>query len=120
MQSCKDLDGTPNADAVLSVDDLNGDGGEDWIADYAKLKCDGGINQMCGDERLHAANLPVGRSAPPGTWRSRSPCRATNSPRARGKRVLQVVMAGAACDKPSNETCNLTFRLDKTAIVPVP
>lgn len=48
VQSCKDLEGTPNADAVLSLDDLNGDVGEDWIVDYAKLKCEGGINQMCG------------------------------------------------------------------------
>ena len=49
-RACKDSNGTPNADAVLKVDDLNGDGGEDWIADYSKLKCDGGINQMCEDD----------------------------------------------------------------------
>ena len=48
VQQCKDAEGTPNADAVLSVDDVNGDGGEDWIVDYAKLTCDGGINPMCG------------------------------------------------------------------------
>ena len=47
-RGCKDSNGTPNADAVLKVDDLNGDGGEDWIADYAKLKCEGGINPLCG------------------------------------------------------------------------
>ena len=50
VQSCKDLEGKPNADAVLKVEDVNGDGGEDWIADYSKLKCDGGINQMCEDD----------------------------------------------------------------------
>ena len=32
---------------MLSVEDINGDGGEDWIADFAKLKCPGGINTMC-------------------------------------------------------------------------
>ena len=32
---------------MLSVEDVNGDGGEDWIVDYAKLKCEGGINRMC-------------------------------------------------------------------------
>ena len=47
VQSCKDLEGTPNADGVLSVKDVNGDGGEDWIVDYSKLNCKGGINQMC-------------------------------------------------------------------------
>ena len=35
VQSCKDLEGKPNADAVLKVEDVNGDGGEDWIADYS-------------------------------------------------------------------------------------
>ena len=47
VQSCKDLEGKPNADAVLKVEDVNGDGGEDWIADYAKLKCEGGTNPLC-------------------------------------------------------------------------
>src|SRR3990170_5268995 len=41
-RACKDTNGTPNTDAVLKVEDLNGDGGEDWLADYAKLKCEGG------------------------------------------------------------------------------
>ena len=41
VQSCKDLDGKPNADAVLSTKDVNGDGGEDWIADYSKLELPG-------------------------------------------------------------------------------
>src|SRR5262249_41491303 len=47
-QACKDMDGQPNTDAVLTVEDLNGDGGEDWIADYSKLKCEGGVNPLCG------------------------------------------------------------------------
>ena len=42
------MDGQPNTDAVLTVEDLNGDGGEDWIADYSKLKCEGGVNPLCG------------------------------------------------------------------------
>ena len=29
VQSCKDADGKPNAESVLSTQDLNGDGGED-------------------------------------------------------------------------------------------
>jgi len=46
-RQCKDLDGTPNSNAVLSMRDVNADGGEDWIADYAKLNCEGGLNPMC-------------------------------------------------------------------------
>jgi hypothetical protein len=47
-RACKYTNGTPNTDAVLKVEDLNGDGGEDWIADYSKLTCEGGINPVCG------------------------------------------------------------------------
>ena len=47
-RACKNMEGTPNTDAVLKVEDLNGDGGEDWIADYSKLKCEGGLNPLCG------------------------------------------------------------------------
>ena len=36
--------------ACSACEDVNGDGGEDWIADYAKLNCEGGINQMCDDD----------------------------------------------------------------------
>jgi hypothetical protein len=50
VQSCKNQEGTPNADAVLSVNDVNGDGGEDWIVDYAKFSCKDGINEMCDDD----------------------------------------------------------------------
>ena len=56
-QACKDANGTPNTDAILHVDDLNGDGGEDWIADYAKLKCEGGINPLCGTAGLSLIHI---------------------------------------------------------------
>jgi hypothetical protein len=119
VQSCKDLEGTPNADAVLSVDDLNGDGGEDWIADYAKLKCDGGINQMCGE---NGCTLQIFLWDGGTAWNLafEEPVHSYKFGKSRGKRVLQAVMAGTACDKPSHATCHLTFRLDKTAIVPMP
>ena len=60
-QACKDMDGTPNTEAVLRVEDLNGDGGEDWLADYAKLKCDGGVNPLCGSGGCTLAALFLGR-----------------------------------------------------------
>ena len=34
------------------------------------------------------------------------------------KRLLQVVMAGSACDKPANATCHLTYRLYEDDIEP--
>jgi hypothetical protein len=119
VQSCKDLDGTPNADAVLSVNDLNGDGGEDWIVDYAKLKCEGGINRMCGAD---GCTLQIFLWDGGTAWNLvfEQLVQSYKFNKSRGKRVLQAVMTGAACNKPSNQTCNLTFRLDKSAIVPRP
>lgn len=119
VQSCKDLDGTPNADAVLKIDDVNGDGGEDWVADYAKLKCDGGINQMCDDEGCilqiflwngaAAWNLAFDEKVKSYKFKKRG-----------GDRLLQVVIAGSVCDKPSRATCRLTYRLHQDDIEPEP
>jgi hypothetical protein len=33
-----------------------------------------------------------------------------------GNHVLQVIMAGSACDRPSNKTCHLIYRLNKKSI----
>ena len=86
-QACKDMGGTPNTDKVLSVSDLNGDGGEDWIADFGKLQCKGDLNPLCG--------------------------------KAGGKPMMYVTTSGDACNKPTNETCKYTYRLDKDAVVPL-
>ncbi|MGB6348383.1 MAG: hypothetical protein WBF40_13625 [Methyloceanibacter sp.] len=114
-QSCKDLEGTPNADAVLSFDDVNEDGGEDWIADYAKLDCEGGINPMCGAD---GCDLQIflwnGATAWPLAFEET--VKRYRFVRRGGKPALQVVMAGSACDRPSSETCRLTYTLDQDAI----
>jgi hypothetical protein len=40
-QSCRDMGGKPGTEAMLTVSDINGDGIEDWVVDYAKLQCAG-------------------------------------------------------------------------------
>ena len=105
VQACKDLDGTPNAEAVLSTKDVNGDGGEDWIADYSKLTCKGGINQMCDVDGCTlqiylwngatAWNLAFDEAVKSYKFVSRH-----------GEHLLQVVMAGQACGKPTRATCH--------------
>jgi len=115
VQSCKNQDGTANGDAALSVNDVNGDGGEDWIVDYAKFICKGGINEMCGDDgctlRIYLWN---GDAA----WNLAfdETVKSYKFAKHGGRHVLQVVTAGSACDKPSNETCHLTYRLNKNSI----
>jgi hypothetical protein len=118
VQSCKDLEGTPNADAVLNVEDVNGDGGEDWIADYAKLKCEGGINQMCNVDGC-TLQIFLWDGATAWTLAFEETVKSYQFGKSGGKRVLHAVMPGAACDKPSDQTCNVTFRLDQRAVVPV-
>jgi len=117
VQSCKDLDGVPNADAVLSVDDLNCDGGGDWIAEYAKLKCEGGINQMCGADGC-TLQIFLWDGGAAWTLVFERLVRSYKITKSRGKRVLHAMLAGAACKRPSDKTCNLTLSLDKRIILP--
>jgi hypothetical protein len=119
IQACKDLEGAPNADAVLSVTDLNEDGGEDWIADYAKLDCSGGVNPMCGPD---GCDLQIflwdGAMAWPLAFDET--VKSYKVTKRGGKPVLKVVMAGTACGKPTGEDCDVTYNLGKDAIVPAP
>jgi hypothetical protein len=115
VQSCKDLDGTPNADAVLSTKDVNGDGGEDWIADYSKLSCKGGINQMCDVEGCVLQIYLWNGSA---AWNLAfdEAVKSYKFVKRHGEHLLQVVMAGSACDKPASATCRLTYILNEDTI----
>jgi hypothetical protein len=119
VQSCKDLEGTPNAGAVLKVEDVNGDGGEDWIADYSKLKCVGGINQMCADDGC-TLQIFLWNGAAAWNLAFNETVKSYKFVRHGSKRLLQVVMAGSACDKPSSATCRLTYRLYEDDIEPEP
>lgn len=115
VQSCKDQEGTPNADAVLSVNDVNGDGGEDWIVDYAKLSCKGGINEMCDDDGC-TLRIYLWNGAAAWNLAFDETVKSYKFAKHGGRHVLQVVMEGSACGKPSNETCHLTYVLNKTSI----
>ena len=117
-RACKDLNGTPNTDAVLKVDDLNGDGGEDWIADYAKFKCKGGINPLCGNG---GCTLQIYLWDGETAWDLLFEDLVTSYKFGKngGKRMLYVTTPGTPCNKPASATCQYTYRLDKDAIVPV-
>jgi hypothetical protein len=118
VQSCKDLEGTPNADAVLSMADVNGDGGEDWIADFSKLRCEGGINQMCDDDGC-VLQIYLWNGSTAWNLAFDEPVKSHTFARRHGHRELQVVMAGEACGRPSTQTCRLTYRVNQDSIDPV-
>ncbi len=117
-RACKDLNGAPNAEAVLKVEDLNGDGGEDWIADYAKFKCEGGINPLCGNG---GCTLQIYLWDGETAWDLlfEDLVQSYRFGKSQGKRMLYVTTPGTPCNKPVSETCQYTYRLDKDAIVPV-
>jgi hypothetical protein len=117
-QACKNLDGTPNTDAVLSVEDLNGDGGEDWLADYAKLKCVGGINPLCGNG---GCTLQIYLWDGETAWDVvfEDLVQSYKFGKSGGQRMLYVTTSGLPCNKPVAETCKYTYRLEKDAVVPV-
>jgi hypothetical protein len=70
-RACKDMDGTPNTDAVLKMEDINGDGGEDWIADYSKMKCEGASIRSAATRAARSRSIS-GMAGRPGTWCSRT------------------------------------------------
>ncbi len=117
-QACNGLGGKPNTDAVLSVQDLNGDGGEDWIADYSKLKCEGGVNPLCSD---------IGCTLQLYFWDGETAwdvvfediVKSFKFGKSDGKRMMYVTTSGDPCNKPTAQTCKYTYRLDKDAVVPV-
>ena len=117
-QACKDMDGQPNTDAVLTVEDLNGDGGEDWIADYGKLKCEGGVNPLCG---TGGCSIQIYFWDGATAWELvfEDLVKSYKFGKSGGKRMMYVTTSGDPCNKPSNETCSYTYRLEKDAVVPL-
>jgi len=117
-RACKDTNGTPNADAALTVEDVNGDGGEDWLIDYAKFKCDGGINPLCGTA---GCTLQIYFWDGGAAWDVvfEDLVKSYKFGKSGGNRMLYVTTSGVPCNKLVSETCEYTYRLDKDAVVPV-
>jgi hypothetical protein len=117
-QVCRHMNGIPNTDAILKVEDLNGDGGEDWLADYSKLKCEGGTNPLCSS---------VGCTLQLYFWDGEASwdvlfedfVKSYKFGKSKGKRMFYVTTSGLPCNKPIDETCQYTYRLEKDAVVPV-
>jgi hypothetical protein len=117
-QACTHMNGVANTEAVLKAQDLNGDGGEDWIADYSKLKCDGGTNPLCSSAgctlQLYFWDGDI-------AWDVLFEDLVQNYKfgKDKGKPMLYVTTSGLPCNKPIAETCTYTYRLEKDAVVPV-
>jgi hypothetical protein len=117
-QACKQLNGIPNTEAVLTVDDLNGDGGEDWIVDFGKMKCEGGSNPLCGGG---GCTLQIYFWDGDVAWDIvfEDLVKTYKFSKSGGKHLLHVTTPGTPCNKPAEETCTYTYRLEKEAVVPI-
>jgi hypothetical protein len=117
-RACKDMNGTPNTDAVLKMEDINSDGGEDWIADYGKMKCDGGINPLCSDAGC-TIQIYFWDGATSWDVVFEDFVRSYKFAKSSGKPTLHVTTSGLPCNKPVAETCTYNYRLEADTVVPI-
>jgi len=117
-RACKHMKGAPNTDAVLSAKDLNGDGGEDWIADFGKMTCDGGVNPLCSDA---GCTLRIYFWDGDSDWDLvfEDLVRSYKFGKDGGKPVFYVTTSGIPCNKPVTDTCKYDYRLETDTVVPV-
>jgi hypothetical protein len=116
-QVCRDQGGKADTAAVLSDEDLNGDGNGDWIADYAKVKCAGSENPACN---------PNGCLLQLYFWNGdgwdkvfEDFAKAFKFSRSGDTRTMHVTTSGIPCNKPAEEQCTYNYSLEKDAVRPV-
>lgn len=116
-KTCRELGGRPNTEAMLRVDDLNGDGGEDWIVDYTKLDCAGETNPFCGSG---GCSLSIYFWSGGSTWKQvfDDTVRGYRFRSAGGRRLMEIHYGGGMCGKANAADCLKVFVLQRDRIVP--
>jgi len=114
---CRAQGGKPETTAALRGDDLNADGRSDWIADYAKIECEGSNNPACN---------PNGCMLQLYFWNGdgwdkvfEDFVKGYKFSSSGDTRTMHVTTAGTPCNKPAGETCSYNYRLEKDAVSPV-
>lgn len=116
-ERCRKDGGSPDVAKILQSDDLNRDGRPDWIADYSQLICKDGQNPACNP---HGCLMQLYYWSD-GDWDKvfedfvKGYKFSTSGP----SRLMHVTTYGLPCNKPEDQTCNYTYRLDEDAIMPV-
>jgi len=116
-ERCQAEGGKPDTTAVLRKDDLNGDGNNDLIVDFAKLKCDGADNPACN---LDGCMLQLYFSTGDG-WDQvfQDFVQSFKFSSSGSTRTMHVTTSGIPCNKPVDQTCLYNYRLDKDALTPL-
>jgi hypothetical protein len=119
-QDCRNDGGTPHRGPnFLRVQDLNGDGGEDWVIDYKRFECRGSSSPqpMCGSG---GCSLSVYMWSGGSTWTQAldTTVQAYRWIAANGRPALQLDMGGSACGKANYQTCREVYVFQGTKLVP--
>jgi hypothetical protein len=116
-QLCRNTGGKPDTAPILRSDDLNGDGHGDWIADFAKFKCDGAANPTCN---------PNGCMLQLYLWTGdgwdlvfEDFVKSYKFSTSGDTRTMHVTTSGIPCNKPAEETCRYNYRIEKDTVRPV-
>jgi hypothetical protein len=117
-QVCRAQGGKADTAAILHGDDLNGDGSSDWMADFARLKCEGAANPACNDNgcMLHLYFWDGDTS-----WDLvfEDFVKSYKFSTSGTTRTMHVTTSGIPCNKPAEERCSYNYHLEKDAVVPV-
>ncbi len=116
-QRCQEAGGKPDTAAVLRRDDLNGDGNNDLIVDFAKLKCDGADNPACNPDGC-MLQLYFGTGD---GWDQvfQDFVKTFKFSSSGATRTMHVNTSGIPCNKLVDQTCLYNYRLDKDAVTPI-
>ena len=119
-RQCREMDGRPHKGPnFLRVQDLNGDGGEDWILDYTRFECRGAIppQLFCGSG---GCSLQIFLWSGGSTWRLALDelVQSYRVTKVDGKPALELGLGGATCGKANFQTCRRNYLFRDGRLVP--
>jgi hypothetical protein len=110
---CIQFGGKPGrTDAIASVEDLDGDGGEDWILDFSKFECAGIPPPFCGSG---GCSLQIFLFQGGGRWQQvfDDVVRGFRRVRVGGRAGLQISFHGSVCNRPGYQPCRKTYVFER-------
>lgn len=119
-EQCRADGGRPLKRAsFLRVEDINGDGGEDWVVDFSKFECPGTVpsQPFCG---TGGCSVSIYLWSGGSTWTKAfdETVQAFRFVKQNGRPALRVDLGGAACGKVNHKSCPKTYLFQGSKLVP--
>jgi hypothetical protein len=117
-KQCVEAGGKPGLDdAMASVADLDGNGGEDWVLDLGKLQCDGAASLFCG---TGGCGLQIFLWQRGSEWKLAfdDNVRGWKRVKVNGRPGLLFHLHGSACNRVGYYDCRKTYVFDKGSLRP--